>query len=179
MHSNPLSHKKWKLLCKVGCYMSSNIFPRVSLQFKRCESMTANSGIVLCEMQIDNHYVSYVRWPIGWVNVSWKHWCTSSLRIRNRIWSYQITRRGIGQSGFCKCKHTYRKALLSFFNWLRQESFGISTFLSFIATVFDSLIYILQLKFYMRATVDPQIVQFELKAFAWMRSVRVSTLVPT
>jgi hypothetical protein len=41
------------------------------------------------------------------------------------------------------------------------NKFGISTFLSFIATVSDSLITILQSKFYMKAAVNTQVVQFE------------------
>jgi hypothetical protein len=69
-------------------------------------------------------------------------------------------------------------ALPSRFDLVLTE-FEISTFLSFIAIVSDSLIYILQLKFCMKAAVDAQIVRSRLKVSAGMRSMCVSALVPT
>jgi hypothetical protein len=48
---------------------------------------------------------------------------------------------------------------MAIFHFLNE--FEISTFLSFIATVSDSLISILQLKFSMQAAVDARIIQLE------------------
>jgi hypothetical protein len=52
-----------------------------------------------------------------------------------------------------------------FFQLIEAREFRMSVFISFflssIATVSDSLVYILQLKFYMKAVVDAQTVQFE------------------
>jgi hypothetical protein len=57
--------------------------------------------------------------------------------------------------------------------WDFPNEFRISTFLSFIAGVSDWLIYISQLKFYMKAAVDAQIIQFEAQGLCryeiWVR----------